>query len=114
MIAAAQPKTQPPRRGRWLALGAAVAIGALAWFWTPLSGYAQTGASYGAHVACSCHYIEGRPLGDCRKDFEPGMGLVMLSANESAKTVTATFPLLARQTATYRPGWGCELQPWRR
>lgn len=107
-------RIQPPRRGRWVLLGLFVAAVALGWFWKPINGYAVTGASYGAHVACSCHFIEGRALGECRKDFEPGMGLVMLSANESAQTVTATFPLLARQTATYRAGQGCILQPWRR
>lgn len=114
MTTRVQSRIQPPRRGRWLILGGVVLAGALGWFWKPLNGFAITGASYGAHVSCSCHYIEGRGLGECRKDFEPGMELVMLSANEPAKSVTATFPLLARQTATYRPGQGCQLQPWRR
>jgi hypothetical protein len=84
----------------------------LLWFWHPLNGYALTGASYGAHVGCSCRFIEGRTLSDCRKDFEPGMGLVRLSEDASAKSVTATFPLLSSQTATFREGEGCLLEKW--
>jgi len=97
----------------WLVLAVA-ARGELGWlFWVPLQGRALTGASYGARVACSCRFEGGRPLGDCRKDFEDGMGLVTLSENVDARSVTASFPLLARQTATYREGWGCVLEPWK-
>ena len=85
----------------------------LAWFWGTINGYAVTGASYGARVACSCRYVGGRTLVDCAKDFEPGMGMISLSENAQAHSVTARFPLLARQTATYREGWGCQLQPWK-
>ncbi|MCW1382341.1 hypothetical protein OLX02_05855 [Novosphingobium sp. KCTC 2891] len=85
----------------------------LAYFWKPLHGYAITGTSYGARVACSCRFEGGRSLGDCRKDFEPGMSLVSLSEDTEAKSVTARFPLLASQTATYREGWGCVLEPWK-
>ena len=116
--APAQGRTGPRRRPwRWLALGLVV-LGILAalgaYFWKPIQGYAVTGASYGARVACSCRYEGGRPLGDCRKDFEPGMALVVLTEDAEAKSVTATFPLLSRQTATYREGWGCVLEPWKR
>jgi hypothetical protein len=92
----------------------AVLAAVLAWYWSAISGYAVTGASYGARVACSCRYVGGRRLGDCRKDFEPGMGVVSLSEDAAAKSVTARFPLLATQTATYREGWGCVLEPWKR
>lgn len=105
--------TSPRRRIRrlllWLLLAAAAV---LAWFWQPLNSYAVTGASYGARVACSCRFVGGRELSDCRKDFEPGMALIMLSENEETRSVTARFPLLSRQTATYRKGEGCVLEPW--
>lgn len=91
---------------------AVAAGGALLWFRGPLQGYARVGAAYGARVACSCRFEGGRSLGDCRKDFEPGMELVMLSEDAEAKSVTARFPLLARETATYREGEGCRLEPW--
>jgi hypothetical protein len=98
------------RRWPWLIPLALLAL--LVWYWTPLIGMAQTGASFGARVACSCRYVAGRSLGDCRKDFESGMGLVILSEDTTAKTVTARFPLLASQTATYRDGPGCVLESW--
>lgn len=85
---------------------------ALAWFWKPLNGYARIGAAYGARVACSCRFEGGRSLGDCRKDFEPGMAAIMLSEDAKAHSVTARFPLLARETAVYREGEGCRLEPW--
>jgi hypothetical protein len=102
----------PSPRWRWPWVLLLVLAGLLAWFWVPLNSFAITGASYGARVACSCHYLGGRGLDDCRKDFEPGMELVMLSADEEAKSVTARFPLLASQTATYYEGQGCRLEPW--
>jgi hypothetical protein len=40
------------------------------------------------------------------------MGLVSLSEDPGKKSVTAKFPLLARQTAFYREGEGCVLEPW--
>ena len=72
-----------------------MAEAALAWYGGAIMGYARTGASLGAHAACSCHYVEGRPLGDCRKDFERGMALIMLSEDQEARSVTARFPLLS-------------------
>ncbi len=93
---------------------AVAGVAALGWFfWVPLQGNAITGTSYGARVACSCRFEGGRPLNDCRKDFEEGMGLITLSEDVEAKSVTAKFPLIASQTATYREGWGCVLEPWK-
>ena len=63
-------------------------------------------------MACSCSYVGGRDLSDCKKDFEPGMALVMVSEDEDARSVTARFPFLSSQTATYREGAGCVLEPW--
>jgi hypothetical protein len=90
----------------------AAALAAFAWFRQPLRSYAMTGAAYGAHVGCSCRFVEGRSLGDCRKDFEPGMQLVQLSGDDTAKSVTAGFPLMTHQTASYREGQGCVLEKW--
>lgn len=106
-----------PRRSRLVRWGlilllALVVAGVLVW--PQLRGYAVTGASYGARVACSCRFVGGRTLGDCRKDFEPGMDLITLTENAEARSVTARFPLIARQTATYREGWGCVLESWKR
>ncbi len=74
--------------------------------------YATAAAAVGARTACSCRFVGGRELGDCRKDFESGMGVVVLSEDEEAKSVTARVPLLSRQTAIYRDGEGCMLERW--
>ncbi|MBU6267363.1 MAG: hypothetical protein KGN34_07480 [Sphingomonadales bacterium] len=110
------PLSRPPRRGwrfklAWL-LGALLFAG-LALGWAQLSQRAHAAAAYGARVGCSCRLVAGRPLGDCRKDFENGMGLVWLSEDQAARSVTARFPLLATQTATFREGEGCVLEKWR-
>jgi hypothetical protein len=105
-----------PRRSRvprWALLVLLLVAGAGAFAWPQLHGYALTGAAFGARVACSCRFVGGRQLGDCRKDFEPGMGLITLSEDATERSVTARFPLVARQTATYRKGWGCVLEPWK-
>ena len=101
-----------PRRRMWLLAGLALLLGLGAFFRAPLTGYAGVGAAYGARVACSCRFVGGRSLADCKKDFEPGMELVTLSENRAARSVTARFPLLASETATYREGWGCVLDEW--
>ena len=116
-MATAKPiASRPPRRiTRKLVLILVVtALAALAWFWHPLRATALTGASVGARIACSCRHVEKRSLADCRDDFEPGMELVRLSEDEAARSVTASFPLLASQTATFRDGEGCVLETWGR
>lgn len=105
------PAIRSPWRGRILLLGLALIAGLLGFFWKPLNGYAETGAAYGARVACSCRFVGGRSLDDCKKDFEPGMELITLSEDAPSKSVTARFPLLAKETATYREGPGCQLEP---
>lgn len=103
------------RRSGWgtlvlLTLMVAVVAG---WYWRePLFGYARTGAAFGAHTACSCRFIGGRELGDCKKDFEPGMEIVFLTEDEDERTVTARVPLLASETARYSPAAGCVLDSW--
>ncbi len=98
---------------RWGAIGVgAVLLALLVWKWGRLREDALTGASFGARIACSCRYVEARDLAQCRKDFEPGMALIILSEDSAAKSVTARFPLLASQTATFRSGEGCVLEKW--
>ena len=90
----------------------AAAIGALLVLWlvfnfADIKAQAKLGASYGAHIACSCHYIEGRPLASCEKDFEPGMELVSVSDDPDNKRVTALVPLLAEAVAERHGEFGC-------
>lgn len=119
-MATAKPQPLPPRprsarRRRWrgkLAFALLAVIALIAWFWGPITGYADAGAAYGARVTCSCRYLGGRSLDDCRKDFLPGMALITLGENRQAKAITARFPLLASHTARMQPGAGCVLDKW--
>jgi hypothetical protein len=90
-----------------------VAAAAAGWYYRePIAGLSQTGASFGARTACSCRYVAGRDLASCKKDFEPGMEIVFLRDDEEEKAVTAYVPLIASQTARFREGYGCVLEPW--
>lgn len=104
---------QRTRRLRWIVIGLGLIAVLVAVFLSPIRSYATTGASYGARVACSCRFAGGRGLSDCSKDFEPGMELVTLSEDVEARSVTARFALITSETATYREGWGCVLEPWK-
>jgi len=72
-----------------------------------IKGQLGIGTAYGARISCSCHYIGGRDLANCEKDFEPGMELIGLSLDDENRRVTASVPLLASATAEFREGWGC-------
>lgn len=103
------------RRKKWpyvLALIALILLVIYFVYGETIGKFTQTGASYGARVACSCVYVGGRDVSDCRKDFEAGMELAMLSDNPDDKSVTVTLPPFASQTATYREGYGCVLEKW--
>jgi hypothetical protein len=103
------------RRPLWLriALVLLVALAVLGWLYRePLYGYAETGAAVGARNTCACRYIAGRTLADCKKDFEPKMEAVFLSDDEDTRSVTGYVPLIASETARYRKGYGCVLEPW--
>ena len=106
----------PPTKDGWplvkkIKYGAA-AIGALLVLWlifnfAHIKAQAKLGASYGAHIACSCRYIEGRPLASCKKDFEAGMEFVSVSDDPENKRVTAAVPMLAEAVAERRGDFGC-------
>lgn len=104
------PKAQS-RKGRValyiLALFVLILVAVFAYNYNFIKGQLGVGTAYGARVACSCHYVGGRDLTDCEKDFEPGMEVIGLSLNDEKKRVTASVPLLASATAEFREGWGC-------
>lgn len=112
----ATAKTSAQRsRPTWLKVLLVVLAGAAALAWVyrePIGGYAGVGTAFGARTACSCRYVAGRDLADCKKDFEPGMEMVFLSDDEDEKAVTAYVPLVASETARFRKGYGCVLEPW--
>ena len=101
------------RRKWWIgaALIVLMLLGLLAWNWTTLSVRARLGAAYGARIGCSCRYVEGRAMGSCADDKEPGMALVKLTDLPDQRAVKASVPLLASRTARFKPGWVCLLDP---
>lgn len=106
------------RRSRlWLVLLLSLVAGLAAlWFSNfgqRLRGDAAAGSAYAARVACSCRFVAGRSMEDCGKDKLAGMGMIRIRADEETKSVTASVPLVASETASLSEGYGCVLQSWR-
>jgi hypothetical protein len=106
-----KPTKKPPNR--WKLAGAAlIALSVLALLWlafnfSALKGQAQLGASYSAHVVCSCRYIAGRDMKSCLGDLEPGTEIVSVTDDPAHKRVHASVPLLASAMAERRDKFGC-------
>jgi hypothetical protein len=103
---------KPPRSKLKVARNIAFAVLALmllllVWNWGSIKGQAKVGAAYGAHIACSCRYIEGRDMPSCETDMEPGMEIVSLSDDPGNKRVTASVLFLAKAVAERRGTNGC-------
>ena len=104
----AKATTRPLLIVRNVVLGLlALAVLWLLWNWASIAGQAKVGAAYGAHIACSCRYIEGRDMPSCETDMEPGMEIVSLSDDPENKRVTATVMFLAEAVAERRGAFGC-------
>lgn len=73
----------------------------------------ELGVGYAARVACACRFIGNRPLGDCYRDFEPGMEPIRLAEDVGARSVTASVPLLTSRTVRYDPVLGCQPEDYR-
>ena len=105
--------TEKATRSRWrtarniLLVLFALAVLWVVWNWSSIKGQAKVGAAYGAHIACSCRYIEGRDIASCETDMEPGMEIVSLSDDPENKRVTATVMFLAEAVAERRGAFGC-------
>lgn len=115
----AYPTRQPSRWKRNLVLLALLVLGiVLAWAWRGLREEALVGAAYGARVGCVCRFVSQRPLASCKGDIAvAGLGgaarWVSLSEDAEKRTVHASVPLLAAQSADFHPARGCRLEPWR-
>jgi len=89
------------------ALFVLILIALFAYNYNSIKGQLDIGTAYGARVACSCHYVGGRDIEDCEKDFEPGMEAISLALDDERKRVTASVLLMESATAEFREGWGC-------
>ena len=107
------PMPSARRKRRLLLQGCLLAAAAFsAFYWLSHREGARAATAYGARVACSCGHVGGRELDQCRDDFLPGMGFVVLSEDEEEKAVTAWMPFFGSETARYREGPGCVLDSW--
>lgn len=105
-------KREPMAMGQKIKLGV-IALLSLILLWlvfnfADIKAQSRLATSYASHIACSCRYIEGRPLDACYKDFEPGMGVVSLTDDPEHKRVIASVPLLAKAVAERRGEFGCQ------
>jgi hypothetical protein len=110
--ATSTPAAKPLRSKLKIARNIAFAVLALMlllliWNWGSIKGQAKVGAAYGAHIACSCRYVEGRDMPSCETDMEPGMEIVSLSDDPNNKRVTASVMFLAKAVAERRGANGC-------
>lgn len=101
--------TQPRFRMLKIFVALLVAIAGLwlLWNWDSIKGQARVGAAYGAHVTCSCRYIEGRDMASCETDKEAGMEMVRLSDEPENKRIYASVPFLSEAVAERRGAFGC-------
>jgi hypothetical protein len=79
----------------------------LVWNWSSIKGQARVGAAYGAHIICSCRYVQGRDMQSCETDKEVGMEMVRLSDDPENMRVYASVPFLAKAVAERRGAFGC-------
>lgn len=97
---------------RWIVLGVVAAVLAVGgYFGWRTAVAADVGAAAIAKVACSCVFIDGRPLASCRADDPPGFERVEVQLDEAGKTATGVVFGLIKRRATYQDGYGCVLQP---
>lgn len=115
---AAYPTRQPSRWKRnLLLLVLLVLAGWLAWTWRGMREEARVGASYAARIGCVCRFVSQRPLESCEGDLKVA-GLqgaarwASLSEEADTRTIHASVPLLAKQSADFDPARGCRLEPW--
>ena len=99
----------------WWVLGLVLAVvaGMCAVLYVRTHKYGQQAViatGYVAHVVCSCRYLGNRDMASCKTDFEPGMEIVRVSEDAAARRITATVPLLSRQSASFSPEYGCTLE----
>ena len=90
---------------------AAAALLLAAWQVTNMVASADVGAAAMAKVSCSCVFVEGRELADCRKDNPPGFDSVQVSVDPAARTATGSVFGLIHRKASYSPDYGCTLEP---
>lgn len=108
-------QTRGGRRSRWfrILLMAIILLAGLGWFFrAPISGYGELGTAHAARNICGCIHVSGQSEAVCERNFVLGTPPVLVSEDAEERSVTAYIPLVASNTARYREGYGCVLEPW--
>lgn len=63
-----------------------------------------------AKTACSCVFVAGRDLADCRKDDPPGFDLASAWVDAEEQAVGASLYAVVRGRARFDPATGCTLE----
>lgn len=107
------PAGQPRKPGRWklwLGIAALLLIGFVIWQYPSWKAQAEVGSAYAARIACSCRFVQGRELGSCLTDFDPGTEMVSVEEIAGEQRIRASVPILASRTARYAGATGCVLE----
>jgi hypothetical protein len=97
---------------RHIVIAVTVAVlAALGWFASNTLTSADVGAAAMAKVSCSCVFVEGRNVDECRKDSPPGFDGVAVSVDPAKMSVTGSVLGIVHRTATYSADYGCTLEP---
>jgi hypothetical protein len=85
---------------------------ALAWrgWYLPTRDAVAIGAGLLAKQVCSCVYVAGRELDDCRADQMASTDPIQLEVRASEQRVRAWLPAFAERSAIHRAGFGCTLE----
>lgn len=81
----------------------------LGWY-VPTRKAVDVGAAMLAKQVCSCIYLAGRSLEECRADQFETMDPIMVEALREVGRVRAWIPGFGERTALYREGLGCNLE----
>ena len=99
------------RKLHYFIVGGAVLVLGLAYLaWATVSS-ASVGAAAMAKVTCSCVFIDGRSLEDCRADDPPGFESIQVVVDQSEKTATGSVFALIKSRAKFNEQFGCTLEP---
>lgn len=88
-------------------------VGGSVWqFWLKEQmAFAQIATAYVAKQTCSCRFVAERSLESCLVDFTQDVSQLEVSEVPERRAVKASALGLIVETASYRPGLGCALDP---
>ena len=97
----------------WITLSALavvlLVIGYFRW-WVPTRVAVDIGAGMLAKQVCSCMFVAGRELADCRADQFEMSDQVQVEILHDPNGVRAWVPLLGERTAFHSEGFGCAFE----